>query len=489
MVRVTSPHDSIDLRPGGALPVGLVPGDVHIVAGADLVAYVTRQQSGSSRDVMPLPTHSVRVRPRMATWPRGEFEVFAAPMAVLDPDGALATFAHGLTEHGLVAWLDDRTLGVALSTDSPAWQSREFQELLGVAARTRSTPPPVLGVGLLGYGAIGAEHARAVGGTPGLALVAVCDPNPDRVRAAQEMAPGLVAHDTPQALFDDPGVDVVIVSTPPDSHAGWAIQALEAGCHVVVEKPMALTAHECDEILDTARDRGLSVSVYQNRRFDPDYRLIKDAVLSGAIGEPFHVEAFVGGYSHPCNYWHSDAEVSGGALFDWGSHIVDQVLDLMPGEVESVSAINHKRVWHDVTNADHSRMTIIFEGGREATFIYSDLAAALKPRWYVLGTEGAITGEWRVETVVARSPIGTLDEDVLAPADSPPVIRMHSAHGDVTTLTPRAREPYPFHADLVLALSYGFPPRVRGEQSRRVVALLEAAEDSARLGGMPVKPS
>lgn len=462
---------------------GVVPDSVRIITGSNLVGRL------APRHLVPMPTHPVRVRPRIASWPRGEIEVIGSPLVGLESGDVLATFFQGMTEHALVAWLDDTSLAVALADDAPAWASREFIELIGVAARTHDQPPRTLGVGLLGYGAIGAEHARAVLGTPGLALTAVCDPNPDRVHAAQDHAPGLRSHETPDDLFADPEVDVVIVSTPPDSHAGWAIRALEGGCHVVVEKPMALTARECDEILQAARARGLSVSVYQNRRFDSDYRLIKEAVLAGDIGEPFHVEAFVGGYSHPCNFWHSDADVSGGALFDWGSHVVDQVLDLMPGDVESVSAINHKRVWHDVTNADHSRMTIIFEGGREATFIYSDLAAALKPRWYVLGTHGALTGEWREESIVARSAIGTLDEDVLAPADSPPRVRLHSPEGDVTLLAPRERERFPFHADLVLALSYGFTPRVRGEQSRRVVALLEAAEDSARLGGMPVKPS
>ena len=159
------------------------------------------------------------------------------------------------------------------------------------------------------------------------------------------------------------------------------------------------------------------------------------------------------------------------------------------GEVESVTAVNHKRVWHDVTNADHSRMTLHFEGGREATFVYSDLAAALKPRWYVLGTQGAITAEWRRESVVSRNAVGTMHEDVLAPADAPPRVRLHSPEGDVTELAFRETESHPFHSDLSLWLQYGFLPRVRGEQSRRVISMLEAAEESARMGGIPVKPA
>jgi len=466
--------------PDVSWPGGEWPADVRLLSGAEMPR---DPQSG------PLPRHEVRVRPTLATWPRGEILIEASPIPGLPANGAAATFMYGSTEHGLISRLDDGSLAVAVSDDSPSWSDPHFVELCVVAARETSTDQRDFGVGLLGYGAIGAEHARAILGTPGLALAGVCDPKPERIASALGLAPDAHVHQSAESLLEDPSIDVVIVSTPPDSHAHWARLALAHGKNVVVEKPMALTTRECDAILADAAARGLLASVYQNRRFDSDYRLIADSVRSGEIGDVFHVEAFVGGYGHPCNYWHSDADVSGGALFDWGSHIVDQILDLIDGEVDSVSALNHKRVWHDVTNADHARMTLHFSGGREATFIYSDLAAALKPRWYVLGTRGAMTGDWRQASVVSRSAIGTLEEDVLAAADSPPIVRRHSTSGDVATLAARDSEAHPFHADLALALRYGFTPRVRGEHSRRVVAMLEAAAESARLGGLPVKPA
>jgi hypothetical protein len=91
--------------------------------------------------------------------------------------------------------------------------------------------------------------------------------------------------------------------------------------------------------------------------------------------------------------------------------------------------------------------------------------------------------------VITRNAIGTLDEDVLAPADAPPEVRLHSTDGSVTTLAYPASEPHPFHADLSLSLHFGVHPRVQGFQSRRVIAMLQAAEESASLGGIPVKPS
>ena len=84
-------------------------------------------------------------------------------------------------------------------------------------------------------------------------------------------------------------------------------------------------------------------------------------------------------------------------LYDWGSHLIDQILSLHPGPIDHVTCIEHKRKWHDVTNADHTTVALRFRDGTEAVFVHSDLAAALKPRWYLLGTEGAITSTWRQE--------------------------------------------------------------------------------------------
>ena len=433
-----------------------------------------------------LGTHEVRVAVRHDDWPRGDFTIVGAPILGLPVEGAAATFRHGLTEHGLISRTPDGRVAVALDETDPAWGEPALLQLVALAAHDGA---PAIRVGLLGYGAIGAEHAHAIRDTAGLDLVAVCDTSAARIDAALETAPGARPYLDPELLLADPEVDAVIVSTPPDSHARWALSALDAGKHVVVEKPMALTTKECDAILARSDASGLAALVYQNRRFDPDFRALKKASADGLLGEIFHLEAFVGGYSHPCNFWHSDEAVSGGALFDWGSHIIDQVLDLIPGEVEYVTALEHKRHWIDVTNADHSRMTLVFAGGQEATFVHSDLAAALKPRWYVLGTRGAVVGDWRRASVIERSPVGTLVEDVLAPADSPPTVTLHSADGSVTVLSPPVGEPHPFHADLSLWLRYGFPPRVRGEQSRRVVSMLAAARESALLGGAAVKPS
>jgi scyllo-inositol 2-dehydrogenase (NADP+) len=410
---------------------------------------------------------------------------------VADDVDVLLTASVGLTAHPVASWrTSSGVLGWTTGAAPSALDSPVTARLLGLALRQALAVPtlPAVRVGLLGYGAIGHEHSRAVRAVEGLELAAVCDTSPDRLAAALAAAPGVRTYRSGEDLLADPEVDLLVVSTPPSTHAEWALRAIAAGKHVVVEKPFAIRTEEADEVLAAAAAAGLTACVYQNRRFDPDHLALRRAVRDGLLGEVFHLESFVGGYGHPCNLWHSDAEVSGGAFYDWGAHVLDQVLDLLPGAVEHVTAVTHKRRWFDVTNADHSRVTMRLEGGVEAEFVYSDLAAALKPRWYVLGTEGAVVGHWRTERVIGRNDVGTLDEDVLSPADSPPLMELHSADGSVTALATPPPPPYAFHRELADRLLLGLPPTVTGEQSRRVLAVMEAAAESARDGGRPVVP-
>ena len=329
--------------------------------------------------------------------------------------------------------------------------------------------------GVIGCGHIGKRHATMVQQNDECELIAVCD-------AADKDTLGLEGLDVPfyntpeEMLANEPGIDVVCICTPNGYHFRHASLCLDHHKHVLVEKPMALTTEHCDELMALAKASELLLVVYQNRRYDLDFLTMKKLVDAGEIGEVFHYESFVGGYSKPCSYWHSDADVSGGAIFDWGSHFIDQILAIVPSQVAHVSGLNQKRVWDHVTNADHAQVTINFADGVLATFVNSDLAAARKPKFFVLGTKGAIVGNW--DTSAGDSV-----------ADLPAIITLNRADGSSQVIPLVTVEPFLFHASLAKFLADGTPMTVEATQSRDVVAIMQAAEESALKNGLPVTPS
>ena len=367
---------------------------------------------------------------------------------------------------------EGRFVFLGLGSEPSTYQNPNFQKLVGrllMIAAGRVLAEPV-GVGLLGYGAIARDHAASITATRGLRMAAICDLSAERRQLAARDWP-VPVYARQEELLENPDVGLVVVGTPPSAHADPVLAALRAGKHVVCEKPFALRADDADRMIDEAGARGLALTVYQSRRWDPDFVAMRDVVRAGGIGQPFYMESFIGGYSHPCDFWHSHEPISGGMIFDWGSHYFDWMLQLFDARVVSVSARAHKRVWHDVTNADQVSVSLAFDGGAQAMFLQSDIASVRKPKWYVLGTNGAVTGDW-------------VDEPV--PADFPARVSVYRPSGvELLHLPPRDEQG--FYRNLADHLAWDEPLAVPAAEARRNVAVMEAATESIRRGGVQLQ--
>ncbi len=330
-----------------------------------------------------------------------------------------------------------RFIHLGLGQSASTYEDISFQKLVhrSLLFASGRRPPAPAGVGLIGYGAIARDHAD-----------------------------------------DDPDVGLVVVGTPPVAHAAEVLAALAAGKDVVCEKPFALRVDEVDRMIDEAAALGRVLTVYQSRRWDPDYMALRDVVRSGGIGDLFYMESFIGGYSHPCGFWHSHEPISGGTIYDWGSHYFDWILQLFPDAVRTVSAHAHKRVWHDVTNSDQVRVDLTFASGAEASFLQSDIAGAMKPKWYVLGTRGAVVGEWRDEPVPADHPARV---KVFRPAEG------GRSHEEILSLP--ARDEHGFYRNLADHLAWDEPLAVTAAEARRTVAVMESSARSMASGGAQIE--
>jgi predicted dehydrogenase len=216
-------------------------------------------------------------------------------------------------------------------------------------------------------------------------------------------------------------------------------------------------------------------------------------LAQGLIGDLFHLETFVGGFSHPCGYWHSDATISGGMTYDWGAHYIDWIIGLCGGSIVSVTGTRHKHVWHDVTNADQERIQMRFEDGLEAEFIHSDIAAARKPKWYILGTQGAIVGHWRDVTEYQIDPVHYYHRHAIPATEMPPDLTVHRHEGSdkISVIKPALPERplFGFHDNLADHLLTGEPLIAPLEDSMQVVAVLEAAARSMDNNGRVEMPN
>ena len=373
---------------------------------------------------------------------------------------------------------------------SPSLVQRAFYRLLRQCQGLAPPPERSLGIGILGYApSVGRLHGIAAEHTQGLHLVAACDLDPQRLHQAITDFPAIATYADAAEMGADPAVDLVVIATAPNSHSSLSTQMLQAGKHVLCEKPLALSQAETRAMQDAALTQRRHLSCHQNRRWDPDFLAVKKAVASKKIGDLFYLETFVGGFHHPCGYWHSHAPVSGGTSYDWGAHYLDWIVGLLPQPVESVVGIRHKRVWHDVTNADQERIQIRFVDGTEAEFIHSDIAAARKPKWYLLGTAGAIVGHWRDISAVSFDPLYYYAKDDIPATEMMPEITLHRRTGEgqiePTRLLLPERDPFAFHANLADHLLWGEPLAAPLADSLKVVAILEAAARSMSAGGRP----
>ena len=433
------------------------------------------------------PAHPLAVRLPDAIYLQGRFQ----PLEIDDEKVETLLYADWRYQHRPMLTQRPVGKGQIACTTLQDYDHPIFQQILYRLVRFLGGHFPnecSLGVGLLGYApSVGQTHGLGAGATSGLNLRAACDLNPQRLKQADIDFPGVKTYASAQLLANDPNIDLVIVATPPDIHAQTSLQMIAAGKHVVCEKPLALNRKETDRLQAAADTHKVHLSCHQNRRWDVDYLTIRQALQEGRIGDLFYLETFVGGYRHPCGYWHSHAAVSGGTAFDWGGHYIDWILSLIPAKVVSVIGTRQNRVWHDVTNADQERVQIRFAEGQEAEFMHSDIAAVRKPKWYLLGTEGAIIGNWRDVTTYEIDPVLYYNRHDIPETEMTPDLVLHRRHSSGRIVPQKPAEPdrghYLFHRNLADHLLTGEPIAAPLKDSIRVVAILEAAAKSAANNG------
>jgi len=186
-------------------------------------------------------------------------------------------------------------------------------------------------IGIIGYGGMAGWHHENVKRISGLKCTAAYDIDPERLKIAEER--GLKAFAKLDEFFAKGDFDIVLVATPNNFHKEMCIEAMRHKKHVVCEKPVAMSSQELQEIIDTSGQNGVLFTVHQNRRWDKDYRIIRKVLENDMIGKPYTIESRVHGSGGVVHGWRAYKVSGGGMLLDWGVHLIDQIMYMVPEKV------------------------------------------------------------------------------------------------------------------------------------------------------------
>ncbi len=337
-------------------------------------------------------------------------------------------------------------------------------------------------VGLIGYGVAGQVfHAPVIQAVPQLRLTKVVERH---TSASQQRDPAVAVVRDSAAIMADPAIELVVIATPNSSHFELARQALEAGKHVVVEKPFTVTSAQAQALIELAEASSRILSVNQNRRWDGDFLTIQRLLASDLLGRLVDYEAHYDRFRNEQrpNAWREAAAPGSGILFDLGAHLIDQAQVLF-GLPASLSA--DLRMQRDGAQAVDNFTLLLDYGALKVTLKAGMLVRAAGPRFMLRGTQGPFvkSGFDPQEAALRRGEIpgasgwgaepqaqwGTLSSQVSG----------LEIEGRIATL-PGAY--HAFYQNIAAAIRGEAALIVRPEQARNTIRLIELAIESHALG-------
>ena len=245
----------------------------------------------------------------------------------------------------------------------------------------------MIDVGLIGFGLAGrAFHAPVIRAVPDLRLAAILE---RKGNEAAEKYPDIRIVRSLDELLAMKKIRLIVIATPNDTHYSFARQCLEAGRDVVVDKPFAATLEEAKALVEMAKETGRVLTVYRNRRYDGDFHAIRRLVADGTLGRIVRFETSYDRYRPQLKpgAWRETSRPGSGILFDIAPHLIDHALVLF-GLPEAVTA--DVRIERENAVADDAfDIMLHYSNGMRAVLRSSILAAAPRPRFVVLGTQGS----------------------------------------------------------------------------------------------------
>ncbi|MBD3948547.1 Gfo/Idh/MocA family oxidoreductase [Tuanshanicoccus lijuaniae] len=244
--------------------------------------------------------------------------------------------------------------------------------------------------GIIGFGFMGQTHAKMITNELDYAkLVAVCDINKLQLENATGQYETYLAADD---LLRNDVIDTVIIAVPNHLHLEMVKKVAAAGKNIICEKPAAMNAQEFEEMLKVTREAGVHFTIHHQRRWDKDFNIAKEIYQSGTLGKTYTIQSSLYGFNGNMHDWHIYPEFGGGMLYDWGIHLLDQILFMVESKIESVYATVKNVINKDVD--DYFNIQLQFENGvtgqiELGTYFLSNEEGWFERHWFLGGDEGS----------------------------------------------------------------------------------------------------
>ncbi|MHC1749708.1 MAG: Gfo/Idh/MocA family protein [Cellulosilyticaceae bacterium] len=252
---------------------------------------------------------------------------------------------------------------------------------------------------IIGYGGMGGWHHESIcEHVDGIQVIGAYDIRPEMLEKAKEK--GIKAYSSMEELLAD-DIDIVTIATPNNFHKDIAIKCLRSGKNVICEKPVTMNAKELEEIIKVQKETGKLFSVHQNRRWDKDYHIIKKILDDKILSNPYYIETRVQGSRGPLHGWRGAKENGGGMLLDWGIHLIDQILCLIPSKVTELYANLFSIHCSEVD--DNFKLMMKFETGESVLVEVATNCFITQPRWHMCCQDGtAIIDDWSCDGKIVK---------------------------------------------------------------------------------------
>lgn len=342
-------------------------------------------------------------------------------------------------------------------------------------------------VGIIGHGFMGHEHETMLTQMDEFRVVGITDRDLTQLEDVKE---GIIRYPSVEELLANLEIQVVLIVANNNQHLDLVTKAAKAGKDIICEKPAAMSVAELDEMVKVVSECGVKFTIHHQRRFDPDFRTIKEIYDQRTLGDVYTIKNQLYGFNGNMHDWHVYISEGGGMLFDWGVHLIDQVLWMIDSKITSVYATVKNVINFEVD--DFFNIQLRFENGVQAeielgTYYLKDQPNWFERHWFIGGNQGSAyvdgfhpagkivrtTGLLQnvggSRTMTAAGPtrsFGNPREGLIVTEELPEVTTTHRNYFENYVRAYRGEEEF----------------LVKIPEVRRVLALMEAIRESAKTG-------